>query len=92
MLNDSRTKHVGTVDRRRSVTGMTIAPGSILLTGTAGGGTTAIRETKVFKAIAAIDRTIATNEITGTIGAENYYIRATLGANQAAYLSALLWH
>jgi hypothetical protein len=70
MRNGSKTKRVGTVDRRRSVTGTTIAPGSILPTGTAGGGTTAIRETKVFKAIAAIDRTIATHEITGTIGAE----------------------
>ena len=44
MLNGSRTKRVGTVDRRMSVTGTTIAPGSILPTGTAGGATAAIRE------------------------------------------------
>jgi hypothetical protein len=79
MLNGSRTKRVGTVDRRMSVTGTTIAPGSILPTGTAGGATTAIRATKVFRAIAATEVTevtIATGEIIGTIGAD---IQATLG-------------
>ena len=65
-----------------SVTGTTIAPGSILPTGTAGGATTAIRATKVFRAIAATEVTevtevtIATGEIIGTIGAD---IQATLG-------------
>jgi len=77
MLNASRTKRVGTIDHRRSVTGTTIAPGSILPTGTAGGATTAIRATKVFKAIAATEATIATGEIIGTIGAD---IQAALGA------------
>jgi len=77
MLNASRTKRVGTVDHRRRVTGATIAPGSILPTGTAGGATTAIRATKVFKAIAATEATIATGEIIGTIGAD---IQAALGA------------
>ena len=65
--------------RRRNVTGTTIAPGSILPTGTAGGATTAIRVTKVFRAIAATEVTeviIATGEIIGTIGAD---IQATLG-------------
>ena len=37
MLNGWKTKHVGTVDCRRSVTGTTIAPGSLLPTGTVGG-------------------------------------------------------
>jgi len=75
MLNASRTKRVGTIDHRRSVTGTTIAPGSILPTGTAGGATTAIRATKGFKAIAATEATLATGEIIGTIGAD---IQATL--------------
>jgi hypothetical protein len=69
-------EHVGTVDRRRSVTGTTIAPGSILPTGTAGGATTAIRATKDFKGIAATEVTIATGEIIGTISAD---IQATSG-------------
>jgi hypothetical protein len=56
--------------RRRNVTGTTIAPGSILLTGTAGRAIIAIRATKIFKAIAATRVTIAMGEITGTIGAD----------------------
>src|SRR5437868_5267619 len=95
MLRGWRIKHVGTVDRRRSATGTTIAPGSILPTGTTGGAPTAIRATKVFRAIAATEvtiatvETIATNEIIGTIGAD---VQATFRNDQAAFKSLGRWH
>jgi hypothetical protein len=83
MLNGCRTKHVGTVDRRRSVTGATIAQGYSLPTGAvamivreiaatiAAGTTTAIGAIRVIKAIPATGVIIATNEIIATISAEN---------------------
>src|SRR5207237_6214937 len=91
MLNGWRTKHAETVDRRRSVTGATIAPGWTLPTGTVAimggavidrniaiGVTTATRGTKVIRAIAVPDVTIATREIIATISAEEREIWATL--------------
>jgi hypothetical protein len=78
MLNDWKTKHVGTVDRRRNVTGTTIAQGYSLPTGTvaiivteiaatiAAGTTTAISATRVTEGIAATGVTIATSEIIAT--------------------------
>jgi hypothetical protein len=84
MLNGWRIKHAGTADRRRSVTGATIALASIRPTGTvvimgrtiAGAATTATRATRVIPVTAATGATIATseiiasNEITATISAE----------------------
>jgi hypothetical protein len=65
MLNDWKTKHGGTVDRRKSVTGATIAQGWGLSIGTMAiildtaamptdiAATIAVRATKVIKVIAA---------------------------------------
>ena len=91
MLNGWRTKHAETVDRRRSVTGATIAPGWTLPTGTVaimGGAvidrtiaieaTTAVSGTRVIRAIAVLDVTIATRGIIATISAEEREIRVTL--------------
>lgn len=74
----SRIRHAGTVDRRRSITGATIAPASIRPTGTvvimgrtiAGAATTATRATRVIPVTAATSATIATSEIIATISAE----------------------
>ena len=90
-LKGWRTKRAGTVDCRRRVNGATIAPGWILPTGTvvimgvavidrtiASGATTATGATRAFRAIAAPDVTIATNEIIPTISAEERETRATL--------------
>jgi len=81
MLNGSRIRHAGTVDRRRSVTGTTIAPASIRPTGPvvimgrtiAGAAITATRATRVIPVTAATGATsvtIATSEIIATISAE----------------------
>ena len=91
MLNGWRTKHAGMVDLKRSVTGATIVPGWTLPTGTVaimGGAvidrtiaieaTTAVSGTRVIRAIALPDVTIATRGIIATISAEEREIRATL--------------
>ena len=76
MLNGWKTKHVGTVDHRRSITGATTAQGwrvptgtvAIILTETgatiAVGTTTAIRATKVIKGLPAIGKAIAATGVT----------------------------
>ena len=78
-------------DLKRSVTGATIVPGWTLPTGTVAimggavidrniaiGVTTATRGTKVIRAIAVPDVTIATREIIATISAEEREIRVIL--------------
>ena len=87
MLNAWRIKHGATVDSRRSVTGAIIAPGWILPTGIGATGvtvidraiasaaTTATSATRVFRAVAAIDVSIPTNEIIATMAAEELTIR-----------------
>ena len=84
MLNAWRIKHGATVDSRRSVTGAIIAPGWILPTGIgvtvidraiASAATTATSATRVFRAVAAIDVSIPTNEIIATMAAEELTIR-----------------
>ncbi len=78
------------VDPKRSVTGATIVPGWTLPTGTVvimGGAvidrtiaieaTTGVSGTRVIRAIAALDVTIATSGIIGTTSAEEREIRAT---------------
>ena len=89
MLNDWRTRPVGAVGRRRSVTGATIVPGSSRLAGTLAiivteilgtipaDTTTVIVAAKLIQAIAATTVTMATNEITATIRAESCEIEAT---------------
>jgi len=91
MLSGWRTKHGETVDRRRSGTGATIVPGWTLPTGTVAimdGAvinrtiaievTTAVSGTRVIRAIAVPDVTIATRGIIDTTSAEKREIRATL--------------
>jgi len=89
MLNDWRTRPVGTIGRRRSATGATIVPGwsllaappAIIVTEILGtipaGTTTVIGATNLIQAIAATTVTMATNEITATIRAESCEIEAT---------------
>jgi hypothetical protein len=77
MLNGWRIKHGGTVDRRRSGIGATIAPVWIPRTGTvvimgrtiAGKATTATHVTRLIPGTAATGETIAIKEIIATIGA-----------------------
>jgi hypothetical protein len=74
MLNGWRIKHAGTADRRRSVTGTTIARVWIRPTGTvaimgrtiAVAATTATHGVRVFPVTAAIGATIPIKEITAT--------------------------
>jgi hypothetical protein len=78
MLNGWRIKHAGTADRRRSVTGTTIAPVWIRPTGAvvimdrtiAGAATTATRATKVIPVTVATGATIPIKEVIATISAE----------------------
>jgi hypothetical protein len=78
MLNGWRIKHVGTVDRRRSATGATIAPvwippiGTVAIMGRtiAGAATTATHVTRAIPGTAATGATIPIKEIIATIGAE----------------------
>src|SRR5882724_2232389 len=97
MLNGWRIKHAETVDRRRSVTGATIAPGWTLPTGIvdrtiASAATTATRATTVFRAAAAIDVTIPTNEIIATIAAEERDNQATSLRSGCLLQIARRWH
>ena len=78
MLNGWRIKHAGTADRRRSVTGATIAlvwirrtgPAAIMDQIIAGAATIATSATMVIRATAATGATIAINEIIATISAK----------------------
>ena len=78
MFNDWRIKHAGMDDRRRSVTGTTIAPAWIRPTGTvvimgrtiADAATTAIRAMRVIPVTVVTGATIPIKEIIATIHAE----------------------
>jgi hypothetical protein len=89
MLNDWRTRPVGTIGCRRSATGATIVLGSslqaappvIIVTEILGtipaGTTTVVGAANLIQAIAATSVTMATNEITATISAESCEIEVT---------------
>jgi hypothetical protein len=89
MLNDWRTRPVGTIGRRRSATGATIVPGWSLLAAppaiivteilrTIPAGTTTVTgAANLIEAIAATSVTIATNQITATIRTESREIEGT---------------